>query len=444
MGWTKMSLSDITRWCARALFFIALLMIGAGLIYNPFYMVKLFSSTQALPKFYYMFCWLVSIFFVVGGIILIIARKYVLQKPGEFLILLSSVILVFGILELGLRIYFFFGKPEEQKVYLSSGNSLIMPVISRHHYLGYALTPNYISFDGQTHHNAYGFRGKPFTIKKPKGTYRIVALGGSTTYTQRVKDDTKTFPFLLETILNKKYHYEHVEVINAGVPGYESFQTLINLQFKVLELEPDLVIYYHGVNDVGARLVSPETYRSDNSHFRRPWEARSNPLFLKSILLRLIMQRLTGQSMEPAISHYFWKDNNLEGLISEKYHPILGDTPINILKKNKPIYFKHNLESAIAISKRQGIKFLVLTWAYSTRMGDFIPTQHYQFGIKEQNDLIRNRESESGVWTYDFSRDMPNEPSYWKEGRHVNEKGAQKKASLIAKYIHNNRIIEEN
>lgn len=417
-------------------------MIGAGLYYNPYKLIKVFSTTQILPKPYFMFCWLASSLLVFGGIVLFAARKYVIQKPSEFLIFVSSIVLVIGILELGLRFYFFLGNPEDQKVYFDSENSLIMPIMSRHHYLGYALTPNYVSFDGLTHHNAYGFRGKPFNIKKAKGTFRIITLGGSTTYTTKVKNDEKTYPFLLESILHNSYNHRNVEVINAGVPGYESFQTLINLQFKVLELEPDLIIYYHGVNDVGARLVFPETYRSDNSHIKRPWEERDIPLFLKSILLRFIMTRITGISFEPAISQFFWKDTSLEGIMSEEYNSILGDTPINTLKKNKPIYFKRNLESVIAISRHHGIKVLIPTWAYSAKMGDFMSARHYQFGIKEQNDLIRNLEIESGVWVYDFTRDMPDELSYWMDGRHVNEKGAQKKAKLIASYIHNNRILE--
>lgn len=417
-------------------------MIGVGLYYNPYKLIKVFSSTQALPKPYFIFCWFVSSFLILGGIVLFATRKYVLQKPNEFLIFVSSLVLIITILELSLRLYFVWGNPKDQKAYLNSANSLMMPLMGPHHYLGYALTPNYVSHDGLTHHNNYGFRGKPITIKKAKGKFRIITLGGSTTYTTKVKNDEKTYPFLLGSILRNTHNHQNVEVINAGVPGYESFQTLINLQFKALELNPDLIIYYHGVNDVGARLVSPETYHSDNSHIKRPWQERSNPVFLKSILLRFIMTRLTGISFEPAISQFFWKDTSLEGLMSEEYHPILGDTPINTLKKNKPIYFQRNLESAIAISRHYGIKVLVPTWAYSAKMADFMSTRHYQFGVKEQNESIRSIETQPGVWIYDFTRDMPDDPLYWVDGRHVNEKGARKKAELIARYIQNKQILD--
>jgi lysophospholipase L1-like esterase len=82
-----------------------------------------------------------------------------------------------------------------------------------------------------------------------------VAIGGSTTYTIKVEDDDKTFTQQLEWIIANDYGYRNVEVINAGVGGYTSWESLINLEFRVLNLQPDLIAVYHGVNDIHARLV---------------------------------------------------------------------------------------------------------------------------------------------------------------------------------------------
>jgi hypothetical protein len=41
---------------------------------------------------------------------------------------------------------------------------------------------------------------------------------------------------------------------------------LINLELRVLDLDPDLILVYHGINDIQARFVwPPETYFGDNS-----------------------------------------------------------------------------------------------------------------------------------------------------------------------------------
>ena len=51
------------------------------------------------------------------------------------------------------------------------------------------------------------------------------------------------------------YVRDEVEVLNAGVPGYNSWESAIDFQTRVLDAEPDLVVVFFGVNDVHARLV---------------------------------------------------------------------------------------------------------------------------------------------------------------------------------------------
>ena len=132
-----------------------------------------------------------------------------------------------------------------------------------HNYLGYAPAAGYVR--GKNRHNDRGFRGDPVLTPKPRGEFRIVCIGGSTTYTSFVEDHALSYPSLLETGLRERGH-ESVRVINAGAEGYTSWESLVNLQFRVLDLEPDVVIIYHAVNDVLSRLVWPPwAYRGDNS-----------------------------------------------------------------------------------------------------------------------------------------------------------------------------------
>ena len=57
---------------------------------------------------------------------------------------------------------------------------------SPHHYLGFIPAPNFQR--GENKHNQLGFRGDDISVEKPKDTYRIVAVGGSTTYGSGVED----------------------------------------------------------------------------------------------------------------------------------------------------------------------------------------------------------------------------------------------------------------
>ena len=105
--------------------------------------------------------------------------------------------------------------------------------------------------------------------------------------------NSATYPRQLEASLRKRFPLLGLDVINAGVSGYSSMESLINLQFRVLALEPDLIIIYHAINDVGTRLVDPELYRSDNSGRRKAWTEPVTPFLARhSYLARIVSHRL--------------------------------------------------------------------------------------------------------------------------------------------------------
>jgi hypothetical protein len=106
---------------------------------------------------------------------------------------------------------------------------------------------------GQRHSikiNSLGFRGSEFTQEKPAKTVRIACVGGSTTFCTGVSSNAATWPHLLQEKLQKQYPDVKIEVINAGVAGYNTTQSLINLRERVLPLDPDLVIFYEGQNEM--------------------------------------------------------------------------------------------------------------------------------------------------------------------------------------------------
>jgi len=87
--------------------------------------------------------------------------------------------------------------------------------------------------------------------EKPEGAFRIMTLGCSTTFGWGV-DDEQTYPARLEAILKEQGH--SVEVINAGQPGYTSFQGLWLWDHSLNRYHPDLVIFGYVVQD--ARKVA--------------------------------------------------------------------------------------------------------------------------------------------------------------------------------------------
>jgi len=54
----------------------------------------------------------------------------------------------------------------------------------------------------------------------------------------------------LQQLLRDAYPGVSIEVINAAVGGYTSAENLRNLKYRVLPLDPDLVIYYEANNEI--------------------------------------------------------------------------------------------------------------------------------------------------------------------------------------------------
>lgn len=96
--------------------------------------------------------------------------------------------------------------------------------------------------------NAAGYRGAEFAIPKPPGVFRIAALGGSSTFSYST-DDERIWTRLLERRLQERFAGS-VEVINAGVPGYNAFDSKLHYLYRVRALEPDALLVYHAWNDM--------------------------------------------------------------------------------------------------------------------------------------------------------------------------------------------------
>ncbi|MCH7597041.1 MAG: hypothetical protein IID35_10830 [Planctomycetes bacterium] len=106
--------------------------------------------------------------------------------------------------------------------------------------------------------NDLGLRTRD-VAEKPEGQFRILSLGESSTFGIGVEND-ETYSALLEELLRDGFGSASVRVINAGVPAYSSFQSVQYLKTRGLALEPDLVLFYHEVND-----YLPSTFRDGSN-----------------------------------------------------------------------------------------------------------------------------------------------------------------------------------
>ncbi|MCX6623451.1 MAG: GDSL-type esterase/lipase family protein [Acidobacteria bacterium] len=103
----------------------------------------------------------------------------------------------------------------------------------------------YQGVDLQT--NAMGLRERPISSKQP-GRPRILMLGDSVLFGWGVRVED-TCSRQLENLLHMQRGID-AEIINSGVPGYNSYQEMVFLKTRGGMLEPDAVVLLYVDNDI--------------------------------------------------------------------------------------------------------------------------------------------------------------------------------------------------
>lgn len=86
-----------------------------------------------------------------------------------------------------------------------------------------------------------------------KNAINIICLGGSTTFGTLTTDED-SWPYKLQEKLGAGYN-----VFNMGVPGYTTLEAMIQLITFVPELNPNIIIFYEGWNDIRNYHVEPKS-----------------------------------------------------------------------------------------------------------------------------------------------------------------------------------------
>ena len=194
--------------------------------------------------------------------------------------LLSEVVsfAVFGVYHLGIRNIKFseftqIMKAHYTEIYRSSNDYTLVGSYDPLTQLQYG--PNF-QVDKFLKTNAFGFVGNEsgnlFLEEFPQkrvGTFRVIMLGGSSTFGSGVNKGSRTISAHLEHYSNTKLNlqnspYEYIQVLNFGHPGANTSIELAKLSQYVAHLDPDLVISFDGFNDAWYALFEPNRMGLDH------------------------------------------------------------------------------------------------------------------------------------------------------------------------------------
>jgi lysophospholipase L1-like esterase len=358
-----------------------------------------------------------------------VRRNY---KNTGFFILMSFLTLLF--VEGICRVYFVVQHRSPESMYRKFG-------YEREPLLGFNMIPDikdeYLQGVNTTYStNSMGFRGKEEFGAKENNEIRVAILGGSCVFGFGASSDETTIASYMKKKLEERFPSRSFSVVNAGNPGYTSYQVLAKLQLNVIELDPDVLVFYMGWNDLffsshNLPFVSNNFYGRYQFFQMDSWQEFINynnrrfPVrILRPLALTLIIQR-TYQLLDKV------KDR-------KKDHP---ESIIRSEELEDKIYnqFYDNMSSIAAISRYRGINTILITLFSENNLFSKDRT-----GI---NSIIKRvaKESESylidadEVATSSGIQGVNNERDHY----HLTDKGNEFLAGLIANEISDILLSEE-
>jgi lysophospholipase L1-like esterase len=193
--------------------------------------------------------------------------------------------------------------------------------------------------------NSKGFRDLEFNPAKEKNVFRIIGLGDSVTYGAGVRLED-TYLKQLERMLNGRSSGKQYQILNMGVPAYNTYQELIFLKEVGLAYYPDMVVVGFTVNDVdllntewlmNRELTDPTQFNDavlqhKETRAKKIYgyiKSKSEFIFFLSFRMSALMRKLNIPIETEATRHqHAFNDNNKGWLLAKdslKEIKILGE-----------------------------------------------------------------------------------------------------------------------
>jgi hypothetical protein len=297
--------------------------------------------------------------------------------------------------------------------------------------------------------NQFGWRGPPIELRKAANAIRIVFVGASTS----VNDHSfpYSYPELAGFFLDnwaREVFGVRVEMINAGREGITSTDIAAVVRDEVLPLEPDLVVYYEGSNQIQPGSIvrlsddpgpQPKTSAYDPDRdigYFRQWSA----------LTRRFQRLLPSPRAEPSKPDYevVWPPDVNE-----------FDPPLN--HKNLPASLSTIIRDLDAISgsvAKVGGELVVSSFFWLVYDGmkldphkhgylySYLNELYYPYRYREmerlaafQNRVLKKFAADRGTLFIDVASMMPRDPDLFSDAIHATYGGVRLHAWIAAQLL---------
>ncbi len=331
-----------------------------------------------------------------------------------------------------------------------------------HAFLQHAHRPGarFVAGPIEVEYNRYGFRGPELEEVEPPGEFRIFCLGGSTV-AQWNQEDGLDWPSMLAARLRERHPDRRIVVENAAVSGYASLHSLYAYEATIRHLSPDLVIVYHGVNDLirgfSPQLQAEGPYRDDYGHYffalKAPIDRGRHAIWI-DWRRSLVLSRTHDWAKGWLLSSWFTEAPSLRPF--ETPQPFAPES-----FRSLPAFRRH-MASLVRAVRSDGVKILVATqptllhdgmtpdesgtlWmnlAFTLEDGRYLSPKGFTDGMRQFNDAVRELAKEEAIPFCDLEAGVPKDLRHFIDEVHPTGEGLRRTAELLDECLAREGLLE--
>jgi lysophospholipase L1-like esterase len=288
--------------------------------------------------------------------------------------------------------------------------------------------------------NHLGFRGK----EKPEGFenyFSIVTVGGSTTECFYINDG-KDWPHLLGD--NLENNFKLLWINNAGLEGHSTFGHQILLDDYLIKLQPKVILFLTGINDVGIENLRTEDVHNLASQHPNSFFSKLADYSEVFNLIRIIQKYRNAKKMNLT-------NNNIDLQKLDKL--LLSKVAIKKIVSQQishSINYRGRILKLVETCRKNNIEPVLITQPclYGAGIDSITGIDLETIKIDKENngkagwkilqlynDQARSVAKETNTCLIDLANEMPKNSLYFYDFVHYTNDGCTKVAEIISKDI---------
>lgn len=250
------------------------------------------------------------------------------------------------------------------------------------------------------------FRGPEVATAKPAGTLRVICYGDSNTDGPL---GGGAWPEALAQVLRQAAGERPVEVLNAGVTGYTSYQGARRFEQEVDVYHPDVVLVSFGWNDGANAIGADDKTFAASTAFQAagPWRVRLRRLLFRYDAVLVAARALTASTAVPQGTGAAWDPR-----VS------LDDYVLN-------------LRAIVSRARTAGVRVVLMTRPHRDSETSLAQAPGWRQRVPGYNAAVRRLAAAAEVPLVDAQRAFDGQAAAFADESHLTRDGHRRLAGLV-------------